>query len=157
MRLLADTTYLLPAVGVWPRGASEFIPRLLGRAEGLLISEITIFELSAKGSKYVSQGALKAEAVAEGIKAVLNDDRIEIIPMLSTLSSSTPTILRGMVDDYVDCVILSAALHEGDALVTEDRLLLSLQDDSRFRQLRDVFNPGFKILKMSQILGEQSI
>jgi predicted nucleic acid-binding protein len=154
MRLLVDTTYLLPAVGVWPRGASVPITELLARTEALLISEITFFELSAKGSKYVSQGTLKMETVTDGIKAVLNDGRITIIPLLGTLSSSTPTILRGIIDDYIDCIILAAAIQEADALVTEDELLLSLRNDPSFHQLRDRINPKFRIMKMSQILHE---
>lgn len=154
MRLLVDTTYLLPTVGVWPRGALGTITELLTRTEALVISEITLFELSAKGSKYVSQGTLKMETVIDGIKAVLNDERITIIPLLGTLSSPTPIILRGFIYDYIDCIILAAAVHGADALITEDELLLSLQNDPSFNQLRHRINPKFRIMKMSQILHE---
>lgn len=52
MRVLLDTTYLLPTVGVAIKEISkDTVIKLLSKNYELSISEITFFELSAKAAK----------------------------------------------------------------------------------------------------------
>jgi len=57
LKLLLDTTYLLPAIGIsvknLPKNASL---TLLQGGHLISISQITLFELAAKGAKYVAIG-----------------------------------------------------------------------------------------------------
>jgi hypothetical protein len=58
LKLLLDTTYLLPAIGVSVGGIPERAPlELHERGHVLSISEISLFELAAKGAKYISEGS----------------------------------------------------------------------------------------------------
>lgn len=45
------------------------------------MSDISIFELSANGAKYVATGKLPAERVARGIIVIVYNETIEKIPM----------------------------------------------------------------------------
>ena len=57
MKLLLDTTYLLPAIGISVKDLNEkAILNLADKGHELLISEASLFELSAKGAKYVIDG-----------------------------------------------------------------------------------------------------
>jgi len=54
-RLVLDTTYFLPAIGISVKDIStEDISKSLNKGFEIAICDITIFELSAKGAKYVS-------------------------------------------------------------------------------------------------------
>ena len=53
MKLLLDTTYLLPAIGISVKDLNEkAVLNLADKGHELLISEVSLFELSAKGAKY---------------------------------------------------------------------------------------------------------
>ncbi|MBO3768874.1 MAG: hypothetical protein QXS51_06285 [Thermoproteota archaeon] len=70
MKILLDTTYLLPAIGIYFKEfPNDTLIRLRHRENQLFISEISIFELSAKGAKYVSAGKLSVERVVRGNKS----------------------------------------------------------------------------------------
>ena len=58
MRLLLDTTYLLPVIGVAIGGIpGDAVVRVLDRGNEVYVSEISFFELAAKGAKYVTGGS----------------------------------------------------------------------------------------------------
>jgi len=62
LRLLLDTTYLLPAIGVSIKDLSRDAPiELIREGHEISISDITIFELIAKGAKHITLGTLTAE------------------------------------------------------------------------------------------------
>ena len=61
MRLLLDTTYLLPALGISVKGLPRDVPIKLAKAgHQIYISDITVFELSAKAAKQIATGILPA-------------------------------------------------------------------------------------------------
>jgi len=77
-----DTTYLLPAIGVSIKGLpKEALVKLMQKGHQISISNISVFELSAKGAKHVATGTLSAERVTIGIRAIIYDDRITLVPM----------------------------------------------------------------------------
>ena len=85
MRILLDTTYVLSAIGVAikgvPRDAAE---QFIARGDEIFISEISIFELAAKGARYVFEGSLPPERVTRGINAISYDDSITKLPSYET-------------------------------------------------------------------------
>ena len=146
MRLLLDTTYLLPAVGLGVEGLpGDLVVRLIGRGHEVVISYITVFELAAKGAKYVAQGKLTVERVLKGLKAVLHDDRIERVLAHEQEVLFTAVNLRRLLPDFVNCLILATALHKADVLVTEDEELHEISETSEFRALAATVNPRFKV------------
>ncbi|RLE63603.1 MAG: hypothetical protein DRJ38_07100 [Thermoprotei archaeon] len=153
MKLLLDTTYFLPVIGIsvrsFPRAA---IIELIKGGYEISVSEITFFELSAKGAKYVVTGALTPERVSKGIRALLYDDRIDKIPIYDTSILLTAFKLRSILDDFIDCLILSSAINRADTLVTEDKDIQEVSDKKKFQDIIQLLNPKFKIKKLGDLL-----
>ena len=112
MRLLLDTTYLLPVIGISVKGLPrDVVIELIKRGHEILISEIILFELSAKGAKYVVLGTLTMERVLRGVRALLYDDRVSRIPAHDTAVLLTAFKLRKVLSDFINCLILSSVIN----------------------------------------------
>ena len=152
MKLLLDTTYLLPAIGVSIKGIPEDMAiQLIERGHQITISDITIFELSAKGAKYVSFGTLTAERVSRGVRAIVYDDKIERISLHDTSVLLTAFKLRRTLSNFIDCLILSSALNRTDALISEDKDVHELWGKRDIRSLFQMTNPEFEIRTVKDI------
>ena len=153
MRLLLDTTYLLPAIGVSIKGLPEDAPiKLISSGHQISMSDITIFELSAKGAKHITLGTLTAERVSRGIRALVYDDRIERIPIHDSSVLLAAFKLRRMLSDFIDCLILSSAINRNDILVTEDGDIHDIRERREFKELLQTINPQFKIQTVKDVL-----
>lgn len=153
MRLLLDTTYLLKAIGVSIKGLPEDAPiKLINKGHLISMSDITIFELSAKGAKHITVGNLTAERVSRGIRAIVYDDKIERIPIHDSSVLITAFKLRRMLSDFIDCLILSSAINRNDILVTEDEDIHDLRKNGAFQELLQTINPEFKIQTLKETL-----
>ena len=153
MKVLLDSSYLLPAIGISVKGLPEdALIRLIKRGHKVSISDITIFELLAKGTKYITTGTLTPERVCRGIRAIVYDDRITRIPIHDSYVLLTAFNLRRILNDFIDCLILSSALTQNDILVTEDLNLQKLRGKREFQGISRNINPKFKIQKLTEIL-----
>ena len=153
MKLLLDTTYLLPAIGILVKELPEnAVIKLLEKGHEIYINEVTIFELAAKGAKHVIAGKLAAERVLKGVKAIVYDDRIAKIPLHDSSVLLTALKLRNLLNDFINCLILSSAINQSDAIVTEDKDIQSLKERREFQELLKTMNPKFKILTLAEIL-----
>ena len=153
MKLLLDTTYFLPTIGVSIREIQkDALLTLIAKKHQISMSQITIFELSAKGAKYIKEGQLSPERVTRGISAIIYNDTIETIPMHDTTILQTAFKLRNMLNDFIDCLILSSAMNNSEAIITEDKEIQSLRKSSEFCDLVAGLNPGFKVLKLTEII-----
>jgi PIN domain nuclease of toxin-antitoxin system len=153
LRLLLDTTYLLPAIGVSIKDLLQDAPiELIREGHQISISDITIFELSAKGAKHITLGTLTAERVSRGIRAIVYDDGIERIPVHDSSVLLTAFKLRRMSNDFIDCLILSSAINRNDSLVTEDGDIHDLREKREFQELLHMINPQFKIQTLKEML-----
>lgn len=153
MRLLLDTAYLLPAIGASIKGLPEDAPiKLISSGHQISMSDITIFELSAKGAKHITLGTLTAERVSRGIRALVHDDRIERIPIHDGSVLLAAFKLRRMLSDFIDCLILSSAINRNDILVTEDGDIHDIREKREFKELLQTINPQFKIQTVKDVL-----
>jgi hypothetical protein len=149
LRLVLDTTYLLPAVGVSVKDiSSQDVLNTLGKTNETALCEISIFELCAKAAKYVASGKLDAERVSRGIQAIREDDSITKLPPYNRAQLSTAIKLREMLGDFIDCLILSTAINLADGLMTEDGSIHELKRNEGFRELLKSVNPKFEIRKL---------
>ena len=147
MKLLLDTTYLLPAIGISVKDLNEkAILNLADKGHELFISEVSLFELSAKGAKYVVEGRLSPARVCRGINAIIYDERIKITRMHESSILLTAFRLRKLIDDFIDCIILSSAINHAEVLVTEDEELHKLSEEI------SSIRPGFKVRRLKEIL-----
>lgn len=148
-----DTTYLLPAIGVSIKGLpKDALVKLMQKGHQISISNISVFELSAKGAKHVATGTLSAERVTRGIRAIIYEERITVVPMHDSSVLLTAFKLRRLLSDFIDCLILSSAMNQNDAIVTEDKEIQNLKRKKEFNGLLTTMNPKFKIKTITDTL-----
>jgi PIN domain nuclease of toxin-antitoxin system len=153
VKLLLDTTYFLPAIGISIKELPNDAPiKLIAKGHQISISDISIFELSAKGAKHITDGTLTPERVTRGIKAIIYDDTIETIPIHDNNLLLTSFKLRRILNDFIDCLILSSAINQCDALITEDNDIQNLKKNKEFNKFLTTTNTEFKIQKLTEIL-----
>ena len=153
MKLLLDTTYFLPTIGVSIKEMQkDALLTIISKKHQIELSQITIFELSAKGAKYIKENMLSPERVTRGLNAIIYNDGIDIIPMHDTTILQTAFKLRNMLNDFIDCLILSSAMNNSEAIITEDNEIQNLKKNTQFHNLVADLNPGFKILKLTEII-----
>jgi predicted nucleic acid-binding protein len=150
---MLDTTYLLPAIGVAIKNLSSDEPiRLIRKGHQLFLSDISIFELSAKGAKYIAARKLLPDRVVRGMRAIVYDETLEIVSSYESTVLSTAFRIRSVLTDFIDCLILSSAISQCDILVTEDTDIQDLKRSKEFVEMLNMVNPEFKIHKLSEIL-----
>ena len=153
MKLLLDTTYFLPAIGISVEGISEdAIIKLIKMGHQIFLNTITIFELAAKGAKYIVSGDIKSDRVIRGIRSIVYDEKIEKIPLYDTSILLTSFKLRKILEDFIDCLILSSAINKCDILVTEDKDIKCLEEKEEYQKIIKTINPKFKIQTLNEIL-----
>ena len=148
-----DTTYLLPAIGVSIKGLpKDAVIRLMQKGHQISVSNISVFELSAKGAKHVATGTLSAERVTRGISAVVYDERIAVVPVHDSSILLTAFKLRRMLSDFMDCLILSTAINYCDVIVTEDKDIQELKRNKEFNGIVAAVNRKFKVQTLTNTL-----
>jgi len=153
LKLLLDTTYLLPAIGISIKGLpKDSLIKLKRKGHQISISSISIFELSAKSAKHIADGALPPERVLKGIRAIVHNDDIETIPTHDDTILLSAFRLRKILSDFIDCLILSSAINRCDSVVTEDSDIQNLKEDGQFKELLKSTNPRFKIHTLIETL-----
>jgi PIN domain nuclease of toxin-antitoxin system len=150
-RVLLDTTYLLPAAGIGVEGVpGDATRRVKSAGHELLASEISLFEVLAKGAKLVSEGKADTGRVSLGIKSILSDSSIAKVETYTEETMAMAIEFRGHHPDFVDCLILASAVDRCDALVTEDRGILK-NDNIMKAVLRR--KQRFRILTLKALLA----
>ncbi len=153
MKVLLDTTYLLPAVGISVRGMpTDAAERLVERGDEVHICEISTFELVAKAAKHVAEGRLSPERVTRGINAIIYDDAVVKVSANESAVLFTAFALRRELGDFIDCLILSASMNRCDCLVTEDDEIHAMKEKSFFSDAIRPRNPSFRISTLQEIL-----
>ena len=147
-----DTTYLLPAIGVSIKELPNDVPiRLKAKGHQIAISQITLFELAAKGAKYVNNGTLLPETVTKGIRAIVYEEELETVPVYGSEILLASFKLNALAD-FIDCLIVASAINNCDALITEDQEIHKLTKKNGINKLIDATNPNFKIKTLNEIL-----
>jgi len=154
--VLLDTTYFLPAIGISVKDLPKDAPlKLMQKGHQISLSDISIFELAAKGAKHVALGNLAAERVTRGIRALVYSDAVEVISMRETTLLLTAFKLRGVLSDFIDCLLLSSAINLCDVLITEDEDIHDLRKNKDFNDLVASINPKFKVQTLMENLQAQ--
>jgi predicted nucleic acid-binding protein len=117
LRVLLDTTYFLPVVGVEIDLAEEDIDKLFSGDFKYMINEITLFELYGKARRYFKSDS-DVNRFYEGMKSIIHSD-IEIIPVFTLEILQKVLELRDKLREIPDCIISATALIYADVLVTE--------------------------------------
>ena len=152
MKILLDSTYLFPAINVaFEKISLESIYELVSKGHEVFISEISFFELSAKGAKYVCSGQLQPGQVTRGIEVLMRDRSIKKIPVYENKIILNAIRIRNNHRDFIDCLILSTAINNCDVLVTEDHEIHAQKENPEYCELLSEVNPKFKIQKINEL------
>ena len=116
------------------------------------ISSITIFELSAKGAKYVASGRIPSERVMRGVRTLVYNDNINIVEAHDSSILHTAFKIRKSLSDFIDCLILSSAINRCDLLVTEDTDLHNIKTGKEYYEVTTAKNPEFKIFSARDLI-----
>jgi len=148
-KLLLDTTYFLPFIGIAIEGIDvKLVQEILTAQEfTILLSEISLFELAAKGAKIALSTELAYQDVLRGIDTIRFEKRFKIVEWVSN-----PTILelsykiREIHSDYIDSLIVATAICSADALATIDKEIMTKMSKAKeITEEIDKINPDFKI------------
>lgn len=90
--------------------------------------------------------------MSRGIRALVYDERITVIPMHESSVLLIAFKLRRLLSDFIDCLVLSSAINQSDAVVTEDKDIQSLEKKEEFKSLIATINPKFKIQTLTDTL-----
>lgn len=124
-KILLDTTYLFPFAGINVRGIERgAIERASAAGHQLSVSEMSLFELAAKGAKLVGDGSADAERLEQAVRSIVSDETLGKVRLYEEGVVPLAIALRRHNSDFIDCVILASAVLSGEVLVTEDELLL---------------------------------
>jgi hypothetical protein len=135
------------------RARQNTLSLIRGGGHEAAISELTLFELSVKGAKYIASKTLDPDRVRRGVLTVARDEGLVRIPLLDEEVLKTSLSLRGILGDYLDCVILSSAINRCDTILTQDALIRGLPENQSYRDLINRINPGFIISSSKAIPG----
>lgn len=120
-RILVDTTYLLPTISLSVKGIpDDIILRLIKNNYLIYVSTISLFELTAVGSKYLSKGDLSETDVIDGIKAIKLSSDLTIIDHADDRVIGRALKLTKSLPDFIDSIIVATAMTYCDVLLTED-------------------------------------
>ena len=120
MRMLLDTTYLLPLIGFKvERIEKEDLFKVFNSGHHLLINQVSIFEILGKSSSLITRSRESKKRVQTGLKAIMSSG-IEILPIMEkdTIPIAIDLIDQGM-RDIPDVPIVASALIHADSLMTE--------------------------------------
>jgi PIN domain nuclease of toxin-antitoxin system len=143
LKLLLDTTYLMPFINVDVKGVSRGkIERAL-RKNRVQISEIQLFELYAKGNKLEARKLTTLEDVIGGVESISHF--LEVLPLVDPdVLRNANTLYRLILDDLIDSIILATALKFSEALATLDPMIAEAYERPEVRSL----NPHLRITKL---------
>ncbi len=158
MRILMDTTYILPLIKISIHGLNKKVLQEVLSKHDVYFSNISIFELMAKGAKYVANRLLDPEDIILGVKAILDDERIKIVDFESSEEILELGIkVRLFLNDFIDCILTSTALVKADVFLTEDSEIHSLANNKEFIKLKSEINPKLKIVSVKQFMKTKNI
>lgn len=142
MRLLLDTTYLMRSIKVKVEEVKDEQLEKATRDSQVLVSEIQIFELYAKGVKYTQQNKISLDDLVEGVESTSH--LLKTISMTSRAIMRDAYLIRQHTRDLIDAIILATAINNADALATLDDKIVEAYQEPEIKSK----NPTLKILKI---------
>jgi PIN domain nuclease of toxin-antitoxin system len=147
MKIFLDSSFFFPFISVEVKNCpKEAIQDLINQDDFQIYrSEISIFELSAKGTKFVVGGLLDIDDVIDGLNTIQQISQIKIIPIYLSEIQILATKLRQSNPDFIDCLIVASAALFSDIFITIDETIKTNFNEYWNNYLREK-NPEFQIL-----------
>ncbi|MHA1607367.1 MAG: PIN domain-containing protein [Candidatus Freyarchaeota archaeon] len=122
MRVLLDTSFLLPVFGV-----NVDIPNIrvqllsLSRKADLLVNSLSVLEAKWIILKLSRKEPDLLKAFGDGLNLLVRGKQFEIIPFYLPEVDAVATAIYNYHRDYIDCSILASAYVEANTLVTLEK------------------------------------
>ncbi|MEE9377738.1 MAG: PIN domain-containing protein [Candidatus Lokiarchaeia archaeon] len=149
MKILIDTSYFLPLIkiGIENIPQTVLVNLLSKTSHEYFYSNLTLFELTAKGLKFSSQkNTITPQDIRIGIDAIRNDLRLtekSFIdnPLIIELASQ----LKAIHNNTIDCLIFATAICVCDCIITMDGSLFDQinKTPSLINKIREI-NENFR-------------
>jgi len=144
MKILIDTSYFLPLIkiGIENIPQTVLVNLLSKTSHEYFYSNLTLFELTAKGLKLSSQkNTITTQDIRIGIDAIHNDLRLTEKsftdnPLIIELASQ----LKAIHNDTIDCLIFATAICVCDCIITMDGTFFDQinKNPSLITKIRDI-------------------
>jgi len=118
MKVLLDTTYLLPAIGIEVDLPADMLEQLLSSNHSLIINELSLFELFGKASRHMAGNEAAKGRFYTGMKSILLS-KIGIKPIFTRDTLPLVRELQEKLNDLPDCPIVATAMVYAEVLLTE--------------------------------------
>lgn len=152
---MLDSSFFFPFISVDVANLSRHALLTVLKHQELhfLRSEITIFEVSAKGWKYCNESKIDEADLLDGLNFIAEMENIEVIPIFYSEIQVMAGTFRKYHSDVIDCLVLSSAINYADTFVSLDE---SLQDkyESTLSSLIAPDFPDFKFLTWTRFVDE---
>ena len=124
MKIFIDTSYFLPLIKIEvEKIPQDLLINLLSEASHeYFYSDLSIFEISAKGLKFSSQTEeITPQDIRIGIDTLQNDPRLTVVSYINNpLIIELASLLRGIHKDAIDCLIFATAICTCECINTMD-------------------------------------
>ena len=153
MKLLLDSTYLIPALNVdilegWSK---EDLKKLIQSERfELYYCDLSLFEIYTKCMRLIIDQKLKVkiETVQTGIQSILNSPKIFKINWWENIFESEILLeFKKIHNDSIDCLLLYLAIINCDMFATFDITFINkIKKSDNIKQFIQEINPQFRIL-----------
>jgi predicted nucleic acid-binding protein len=127
MKVLLDTTYLLPAVGIEIDVPEELLEQLFSANHLFIVNELSLFALFGKASRHMAGNETAKRRFYTGMKSILSS-KIEFKPIFSLDTLPVVCELHEQIKELPDCIIAATARVYADVLLTEAQDIPQLVD-----------------------------
>ena len=120
LKILLDSTYLLPFIGIDVGIPDDELDSLLTSENQIYVNEISLFEILGKGLRELIKNKLLYSRLQVGLVSLKEDDRFSFFTITESLIQSDliARIYLAGLHDVPDCIILSSAI-QFDLFLTE--------------------------------------
>lgn len=149
--IFLDSSFFFPFIGVEVENCEKMDILNLIKNDNFQISrsELTVFELSAKGARLINEDKLDITDVTEGLSSVQLLESINVIPIFYSEIQVLASQFRKDHSDFIDCIILASAINYTQKLVSLDDTLKKKFNNKWQKKLQ--INKNFEIILWDEI------
>ena len=136
--ILLDSSFLFPYIQIDVKSVDnkDLLELIESKQNDIVISEISLFELSTKGNKYIQKSIIKPTDLTDGLNTIVNEIQLSRIPIHYSEIQLLAFRIGKLHEDFIDCLILATAYYNSDIFLTLDDELLKLVH--KFRKELDI-------------------
>ncbi|MFV2015277.1 MAG: PIN domain-containing protein [Candidatus Heimdallarchaeota archaeon] len=126
--ILLDSSFLFPYIQIDVKSVNneDLLELIESRENNIIISDISLFELSAKGNKYIQKSNINPNDLTDGLNTIINENQLTRIPIHYSEIQILAFKIGKLHKDFIDCLILATAFYNSDVFLTLDDELFTL-------------------------------